>query len=153
MNPFAYTDPLVGAVDGWLAPIPPYLRLLLWGAATGALSMGLYALLSPQRRLAELKGQVREIRAKLNAYDGEFAGAMPLLRSQIGLSLRHLGLTIGPALVAAAPMIAVLVWAAGAFGDQLLLAGAPRWIGGWEAPYLLAALASSVAVKLGFRIH
>ncbi len=153
MNPFAYTDPLVGAVDGWLAPLPPYARLALWGAATGALSMGLYALLSPQRRLAELKGQVREIRAKLNAYDGELAGAMPLLRSQIALSLRHLGLTIGPALVAAAPMLAVLAWAAGTFGGETLLAGAPRWLGGWEAPFLAAALASSVAVKVGFRIN
>jgi hypothetical protein len=153
VNPFAYTDPLVGAVDGWMGGLPAFVRLLVWGAATGALSMGLYALLSPQRRLAELKEQVRAVRVQLNGYDGEFAGAMPLLRRQITLSLRHLGLTIGPALVAAAPMLAVLAWAAGRFAGVTLIAGAHRWLGGWEAPFLASALVSSVAVKVGFRIQ
>jgi len=153
VNPFAYTDALIGAVDARIAALPVLARLALWGFGSGALSMGLYAAISPQRRLAELKGQVRAVRAELNGYDGEFADAMPLLRRQIALSFRHLGLTIGPALLAAAPMIAVLAWAAGSFGDTTVIAGLPRWLGGWEAPFLTAALVSSVAVKVGFRVH
>lgn len=153
MNPFAWTDAAIGAADGLLAAIPALPRLALWGLVSGAVSMGLYAAVSPQRRLAELKDQVRAVRAELNAYDGEFAGAMPLLRRQIGLSFHHLGLTIGPALLAAAPMIAVLVWAAGRFADTTVIAGAPRWAGGWELPLIGGAFVSSVAVKVGFKVH
>jgi len=144
---------IVALADGALGGIPPLPRVLLWGGAGGAASMGLYALISPQRRLGDLADQIRAARAAVLAYDGPFSGALPLLRRQIGLSLRHTGLTLLPTLAAALPVIALAIGLAARFGDAPLIAGAPRWRGGWEAPFIAGAFASSLALKLGFRIR
>jgi hypothetical protein len=144
---------IVAGADGALAFIPPVPRVLLWGLACGAAAMGLYALVSPQRRLAELSSQARAARAAVRAYDGAFSGALPLLSRQISLSLRHTGLTLLPTLAAALPVLLAATGLAARFGDTPLLGGTPRWLGGWEAPFLLGAFASSLAMKLGLRIH
>ena len=127
--------------------------VLLLGAACGAASMGIYALVSPQRRLKEIKEQVRAARAALLAFDGEFSGAMPLMRRQIGLSFRHLGLTLLPTVAAALPVVGAAFWLASRHGDTLLVAGAPRWAGGWEAPFVAAVFVASLTIKLVWRIH
>jgi hypothetical protein len=133
--------------------VGPLALVVLLGAGCGAASMGLYALVSPQRRLGELKDLVREARGALLAYEGDFAGAWPLMRRQIALSFRHLGLTLLPTLVAALPVVGAAFWLAGRHGDAILVTGAPRWAGGWEAPFIAAAFAASLAIKLRWRIH
>lgn len=143
----------VALADGALDVLPPLPRVLLWGLLCGAASMGLYALVSPQRRLAETAAAARAARAALLAHDGEFSAALPLLRRQIALSLRHTGLTLLPTLVAALPVVFVAIGLAARFGDAPLVGGAPRWLGGWEAPFIGGAFASSLALKLGLRIH
>lgn len=127
--------------------------VLLAGAGCGAASMGIYALVSPQRRLAEVKEQARAARAALLAYDGDFPGAWPLMRRQLALSFGHLALTLPPTLLAALPVVGAAFWLAGRYGDSLLVAGAPRWAGGWEAPFVAGAFVASLAVKRRWRIH
>jgi hypothetical protein len=120
MGLFDLPAPLLSWLDGGLGLVaPPTLRLMLWGLAAAALSMALYWLLSPQRELAVLKRRVVEARRALDAYDGEFAGGWPLMRHMFGLSLKQLGLTTWPAVVASLPILALIGWLSTTYGYSL----------------------------------
>lgn len=110
---FAWVDRLMGGI------VSPTLRLVLWGLLASVLSMGLYWLLSPQGRLSEVKTRAVKARLDLNAFDGDFAEAWPLMRTMLALSLRQLGMTTWPALVASIPVLALIVWLGTAYGYRL----------------------------------
>ena len=78
--------------------------------------MGAYWLLSPQKRIAQAKADAIAARRALDAYDGEFAGAWPLIGSVLGAAMRQLGLVTVPALLASLPVLALLVWLSTAYG-------------------------------------
>jgi hypothetical protein len=84
--------------------------LIGWAAASGLLSMVLYARLTPQARIRQLKRVSARVQQRLRDYEGDFQGAMALSRRNVGLALRRLGLSTGPSLVAGVPVIAVMVW-------------------------------------------
>lgn len=109
--------PLFALLDAGLSGIaPPAVRLAVWGLLAAILSMGLYWLLSPQGRIAEAKVQAAAARRALDAYDGEFAGAWPLIRAMLRLAVRQLALVTGPAVAASLPVLALLVWLSTAYG-------------------------------------
>ncbi len=111
--------PLFDLVDrSLLSPLPPLVRLILWAIAGAALSLALYRLLSPQRRIVEAKAAAQEARRRLNAHDGDLESALPLMRRSMKLALRHVGLVFPAALVASLPVLALLVWLDGAYGYQ-----------------------------------
>ena len=78
--------------------------------------MGAYWLLSPQARIAQAKADALAARRALDAYDGEFGGAWPLIGRVLGAAVRQLGLVTGPALLASLPVLALLVWLSTAYG-------------------------------------
>jgi hypothetical protein len=104
---------LDGSLSGFASPT---LRLVIWGVIGAVLSMGAYWLLSPQKRIAQAKADALAARRALDAYDGEFAGAWPLISSLLGAAMRQLGLVTGPALLASLPVLALLVWLSTAYG-------------------------------------
>jgi hypothetical protein len=108
--------PLLGWIDVLLTGIPAWLRLVLWGAAGGALSMLLYRAISPQARIASSKQEQLKVRSSLDEFDGELADAWPLIRRLLGLSLGHVGRVLGPAVVASVPVLCLLVWMSTAYG-------------------------------------
>lgn len=109
--------PLLALLDAGLSGIaPPAVRLAIWGLLGAALSMGLYWLLSPQRRIAEAKAEAMAARRALDAYDGEFAGAWPLIRDMLRLAVRQLALVTGPAVAASLPVVVLLAWLSTAYG-------------------------------------
>ena len=81
--------------------------------------MGLYWLLSPQGKLTDVKLRAIAARRDLNAFDGDFAEAWPLMRSMLGLSFRQLGMTTMPALLASLPVLALIVWLSSSYGYNL----------------------------------
>ena len=84
MGVFDLPAPLLAWLDGGLGQIaPPTLRLIFWGLVGGAASMALYWLLSPQRELAGTKAEAAQARRSLDAYDGDFAEAWPLIRQGV----------------------------------------------------------------------
>jgi hypothetical protein len=112
-----FPAPLFAAMDGalgWFAPAP--WRLVLWGLIAAAVSMGAYFLLSPQRRIARTKVEALDARRALDAYDGEFAGAWPLISNVLKSALRQLGLVTWPAVVSSLPVLALLVWMSTTYG-------------------------------------
>jgi hypothetical protein len=109
--------PVFDLVDGsLLAPLPPLARLILWAIAGAAVSLAVYRLLSPQRRIADAKAAAQEARRRLNAHDGDLESALPLMRQSMKLALRHVGLVFPAAIVASLPVLALLVWLDGAYG-------------------------------------
>jgi hypothetical protein len=120
MGVFDLPAPLLGWLDQQLgALLPPTARLILWGLIAAALSMGLYWAVSPQGRLTRVKVDALDARKRLDAHDGEFADAWPLMRRMLGLSLRQLAMTTWPAIVASIPVLALIVWLGTAYGYDL----------------------------------
>lgn len=112
--------PLFDFVDrSLLGALPPLARLILWAIAGAAVSLALYRLLSPQRRIAQAKAAALDARRRLNAHDGDLESALPLMRQSMKAALRHVGLVFPAAIVASLPVLALLVWLDGAYGYQL----------------------------------
>src|SRR3546814_7282010 len=80
--------------------------------------MVLYKALSSQERIAVTKAKAAEARRTLDGYDGEFAGAWPLIREMLRLALRQIGLVIGPAVAASVPVLCLIVWLSTAYGHS-----------------------------------
>lgn len=128
-------------------------QLVVLAAASGALSMWLYKLCSPQERLAEVVVRIKETQRRLMAYDGEFAGAQPLIVDNLKLSLQRLGMVLFPSAMAAAPILAVLTWGmAGYQGLTLSSINPQAWYATPEFLFLVVATLSALAVKFIFRI-
>lgn len=104
---------------------------------TGAVSMAIYAMVSPQERLKELERESADVRGRLARYEGDFDGGMVLVRTQLSLALRRLGLSIGPALLAGLPVLVALAW----IGDRSS-----------AAAFLLLVCLPGLAMKVGLRI-
>ncbi len=117
--------PALAALDGALAPLPPLGRLVLWSALAAALSMLLYRLLSPQRRLHALAERGRELQRRLRAFDGELGALWPLLGRSLAVSFARLALTLPAALAASLPLLAVLAFLSNRFDARLPEVGEP----------------------------
>lgn len=107
---FALLDPVLAAF------LPPAGRLVAWAVIGSLLTLGLYRLLSPQARIGQVKREARTARQRLYAYDGELAGAWPLISAQLGASLRHIGLVLPATMLAVLPLISLLTWLETAYG-------------------------------------
>jgi hypothetical protein len=117
MGLFDLPGPLLSWLDGLLGLFaPPTLRLILWGLLTGAASMALYWALSPQRKISAAKAGAVAARRSLDAYDGDFADAWPLIRAVLGQAVRQFRLVLWPALLASLPAVCLLVWISTAYG-------------------------------------
>lgn len=124
MGFFDSLSPMLSSADGMLGFLPATLRLLLWSALCAFVSMWLYRLTSNQKRISELKDELKTAQKALSDYDeDDFAGLIPLMKRSLGLSFRRLGRTLGPALLASLPIVFVLAWASNEFGNVLPAAG------------------------------
>jgi hypothetical protein len=115
---------LAGPVLAWLdqalsAVLPAAGRLVLWGLVASALSMALYAALSPQQRLRRVRDEAVEARRALDRFEGSFSEARPLMAAMFATSMKQLALVLTPAVLASLPLLFMLVWLHGAFGYVL----------------------------------
>jgi hypothetical protein len=86
--------------------------------------MGAYWLLSPQARIARAKADALAARRALDAYDGELAGAWPLMGRVLRTALRQLGLVTSPAVIGSLPVLALLAWLSTTYGHAFPADGA-----------------------------
>jgi len=150
MGVLDFPAPLFLFFDDTIALLPAALRLTLWGVVGGALSMVLYAVLSPQKKIAAVKAELRESQAILAESDESFSELLTVVRKTLGLSFKHLGLVFGPALLSGIPLICIMAWASTRFGYGFPEAGDPVTLSGQPAPSLAAIRwqASGVAVPV-----
>jgi hypothetical protein len=138
MGLFDLPAPLLAWLDGGFGLIaPPTLRLALWGLIGGVGSMALYWLLSPQDKIAGAKAAAARARRALDAYEGDFADAGPLIGELLRQALRQLGLVLGPALLASAPAICLLAWLSSTY--EYSFPAAPAEVGVHTSPEPLPA--------------
>ena len=120
MGFFDWPAPGFTALDQLMATaLPDWLRLTIWAGVAAIGTMLLYKWLSPQSRIAEAKKNAREARQRLNAFDGDFADAGPLIRRQFATAFRHVGLVVPGTLLAILPLLSLLLWAETYYGHRL----------------------------------
>jgi len=110
MGLFDLPAPVFRLFDALLSPLPAAARLVVWALIGAALSMWLYKILSPQQKLAETEAAALAARRELNAYDGEFDGAWPLIARVFRTAGSRLWLSLPPAVAASLPLLALVVW-------------------------------------------
>lgn len=138
---FDLPAPLLGWVDDRLgAFLPAPVMIVLWALAGGVAAMELYRLASPQRRIARAKRDAAEAQRRLSAFDGELDEAWPLMRRMLALSLRRVALVLPGTLVAAYPIIALLLYLGTGYGhrypepgEEVAVRMAEPWEGRWLA--------------------
>jgi hypothetical protein len=114
---FDLPAPLLQWVDERVTSVvPAALSIAMWAVLGGIVCLELYRIVSPQERIGRIKGDAKTAQQRLSAYDGEMEGAWPLMKSMLGLSLKRVGIVIPATLVAAYPIIALLVWMSSAYG-------------------------------------
>ena len=148
--------PLFSWLDAQLAGLlPPLLRLLLWGAAAGIVSMLLYRAISPQASIARGKTELQAARRALDGYDGDFEGARPLMHRLLHVALRQVGRTGWPGLLASLPVLFVLAWLSNAYGYAYPAPGSAPHIATVPAEYeahWLAEPTPRILVNEGARV-
>jgi hypothetical protein len=123
-----------GLIDSGLQQfLPRGAAIILWGGFAGASSMVLYWLLSSQNKIAGLKSKARTAQQAVLAYDGDFKGVLPLVRSSLRYSLRHLTAVFLPALGASLPLLFLLAWLSTSYGYRFPEPGAPLRVCGEPA--------------------
>ena len=114
---FDLPAPLLAWADERITSIiPAPFSIALWAVLGGVVCLELYRVISPQERITRIKRDARSAQEELAAYDGEMEGAWPLMKSMLGLSLKRVGIVVPATLVAAYPVIALLVWMSSAYG-------------------------------------
>ncbi len=103
--------PVLSMVDRWLAGLLPFaVRLSMWGALAGTLSITIYAKLSPQASITKLKKKTWSLQRKMLCADIEFLDILRLSKENLKTSLRLFATVLGPALVSALPVLFLASW-------------------------------------------
>ncbi|RUU04175.1 hypothetical protein EOD23_17080 [Mesorhizobium sp. USDA-HM6] len=111
-------SPVLSALDNWLTPVlPSPVKLVLWAALGAFLCMELYRVLSPQKRIAEIKLAYARTQQSVADFEGEFEEAWPLLRRMLALALRRVALVFPATIAASLPLLLVVVWLDSRYGD------------------------------------
>ena len=116
---FDLPAPLFQWLDDRLTVIvPPAVSVALWAAIAAVLSLELYRVVSPQAKIDKLRLDARAAQRKLSTYDGEFEGAAPLIRQALSLSLKRVAIVLPATVIAALPVVVLLVWLSNSYGHR-----------------------------------
>jgi uncharacterized membrane protein (DUF106 family) len=141
------------AVDGLLFFLSAWIRVSVWGFVLGAVTMLLYDKLSPQDKIAELKEEVSEAQKRLHNYRGdEFSELLSRMKTALDASLRQMKVMFLPTMIAAGPVIVVLLWMPTAYSGELISFG-PAWLRSWYVIFLTTLSISAVLTKYLFDIE
>lgn len=133
-------------LDAWMSAwLTPPARVTAWALLSAAVSMGLYARLSPQPRLHQLKTEQKKARAALMAHDGDFSQMMMLIRTDLALSLRHIRLMLPAVVFSILPVAWVLLALPARYETSDMFID-------FEWLYMGILLAASLLIKYRFRI-
>lgn len=149
MELFDLPAPLFDGLDQLMAMwLPVIIRLTIWGAIGGAVTVGLYRLFSPQVKIGGAKHAAQIARRRLYEFDGELADAAPLIRDQFITTFKHIGLVLPATLAAMLPMLALLVWleASYTYGNASYLPVGPEWARSWMMVFFPVMMVVSVLI-------
>jgi len=106
-----YLFDLLNWFDGWLAPyLSGLLRAGLYGALSGAGALVVYAAVSDQIRIKELKAETRLLRKQTLDASLTSLEMLQLSKKNLIASLRLLGHSLWPCLVSSLPPLLFMAW-------------------------------------------
>jgi uncharacterized membrane protein (DUF106 family) len=144
---------IIATLDAWMAPLfGPLLRVSIWAIVSGALSMALYAYIAPQEKIRTLQQQQKSSRKQMLAFDGEMDEMWTLIRQNLSLSFRLLGIVIPPVMLAILPVVWLVYGLYEVYDQQVLVDFGPDWMRGFDFWYLVTLLVVSIAIKVKFKI-
>lgn len=143
---------VVSSIDNALAvALPPLWRVCAWAFASAAFSMWIYAKISPQQKIKQLKAAQKESRRALLAHNGSFSEMNSLIRADLALSLRQAGLALFPFVVSLLPLLWLMMELMIRYNLPLVEFG-PEWMRGFDFWYIAVLLIVSLAIKMMFNI-
>jgi hypothetical protein len=148
--------PLFASLDQFMAMgVLATIRLVIWGVIGGAVTMGLYRLLSPQAKIGLAKRAAKAARRRLYEFDGELADAGPLIRDQFVAAFKHLGLVVPATLIAMLPLLTLLVWLDTTYGQggASYLPVGPEWARSWMMVFFPVMMIASLVIYRWARIE
>lgn len=117
MGLFDVPAPLLTWIDNAMAVLlPPLPRLVVWGVIGAVISMLLYRILSAQKKIALGKQELNAAKRRLDAFEGQFSEAWPLISRMLKVAVVQVGRVGWPAVVASLPLLAMLCWLSTAYG-------------------------------------
>ena len=112
--------------DALLSPwLPAWLRLVLFGTLSAAVTMALYRRLSDQAAIRQHKQRMKALQQKLRSADDDLAAVLRLSRENIAVAFGLLGRVAGPALLSSLPLVAVIGWLAVHWSHDSPIPGTP----------------------------
>jgi hypothetical protein len=112
--------PVLAWADERLAAVlPAGPRIVIWGGLGAAASMGLYWLLSPQRRIEHLITEERRLKTTLRSEATEIKEGLAAAKRLLGLAASRIGLILPSVLVAALPVLCLMAWLDTQYGRDL----------------------------------
>jgi hypothetical protein len=112
-----YCFSFFGVLDSAMShALPLIVRLIFWGAASGIIAIVLYAKISPQKKIADLKKRALILKKELKNIDLEFKDFYSISVRNLKNSLEQLFLVTGPAVASAIPVLMVAIWLQFYFG-------------------------------------
>lgn len=103
--------------------LPAMVRIVIWAAIAALLSLELYRVLSPQAKVSGLKSELAEAQKRLNAFDGEFEDAWPLIGRMLSLAFQRIFIILPATLLASLPVLTMVVWMDSAYGHRFPAVG------------------------------
>lgn len=131
--------------------MPAPARVMAWGFISAALSMGVYAFLSPQQKIRDVKSAQKLSRRDMLAHDGDFDALWVLIRKDLGLSLEQLRLVLLPFVISLLPLVLMVPPLFDIYIQPLVTFG-PEWMQGFEFWYIANLIIASLVIKFFFKI-
>ncbi|NHZ85405.1 MAG: hypothetical protein GWP19_05940 [Planctomycetia bacterium] len=104
--------PIINKIDYWLSVILPFtFRNLFWGLFTGILAFIIYAILSNQSVITNIKIDIKSVRKKMfdPALDNK-SDYNILAKKNLALSFKLLGKIFLPAILSIIPVLTMAIW-------------------------------------------
>lgn len=140
------------AIDNVLSMfLSPLASVCLWAAVAAAFSMTIYAIISPQKKILALKNEQKLSRAALRAHEGNFSEMQSLIKRDLALALRQVGLVILPFSFSLLPAIWPMLALSERYTTAISFFG-PEWMRGFDFWYIAVLLIVSLTIKKMFKI-
>lgn len=134
---FAWLDDRAGAFAS------PAIRLVLWGVLAALVSMAIYRRISAQDRIRRGRVEIEQAKRQLDAHDGEWDEAKPLLGRLLRSAFAQVGRVGWPSIVASLPLLSLLGWLSSSYEYTF-----PSW---W-VPFFTSLIVASLMLKRWWRI-
>jgi uncharacterized membrane protein (DUF106 family) len=117
MGFFDLLSPLFLSFDELISPIfNPLLRVIFWAFISAVISNSIFKWLSNPEKISSLKTKLKSMQQQLNQHDGEFSEFKSLAIGTIKVSIKRMGMTFFPAMIASLPLLFVLTYLSNNYG-------------------------------------